>query len=477
MASAQEMFDLSGKVAVLTGVGSGIGKASAADAGRRRRDDRRRRHRRGRGARRPPTRSRPPAAPPSCSAPTSRSAPTSTRSSTAPRPSIGRVDIVGNIAGVPHNKMVADCTDEEFERILAINLKSVFYGCQAAIRHMVPQGSGCIVNISSGAIDTPAPTLACYGMTKAAVAMLTKTLATEVGRHGIRVNAIAPGMILTNFSRHNFVDADGNVVPEKLEQYHKRASAMAPLGRAGEAQDVAQLVPLPRLRRGELRHRPDRAPQRRRLDALVSDGSGFGPCSSAGRRTSKHAPPEPVPSVMRTVPPCVSTMRLTNARPRPGLPLPQGTRGRLAAARSLRRRRRAAPRRRREQLLRAVRAPSCSPSSSPTATVRSTTTRGATWAEAGTPEARRGVRAAPSGRAEPVERGQGPQLGAAAPRASSPRSPTSTSRATASATPPGSSAGVPTASRRRAPTSSSTCRCRWSCRRSSGFEAREAAMA
>ncbi len=152
----------------------------------------------------------------------------------------GRVDIMGNIAGIPHNKMVADVTDEDFERILAINLKSVFYGCQAAIRHMIPQGSGNIVNIASGAIDTPAPTLACYGMTKAAVTMLTKTLATEVGRNGIRVNAIAPGMILTNFSTHNFTDADGNVVPEKLEQYHKRASAMAPLGRAGEAEDVAR---------------------------------------------------------------------------------------------------------------------------------------------------------------------------------------------------------------------------------------------
>jgi 3-oxoacyl-[acyl-carrier protein] reductase len=151
----------------------------------------------------------------------------------------GRVDIMGNIAGVPHNKLVADCTDEEFERILAINLKSVFYGCQAAIRHMIPAGTGNIVNISSGAIDTPAPTLACYAMTKAAVAMLTKTLATEVGPHGIRVNAIAPGMILTNFSRHNFVDEDGNVVPERLEKYNKRSSAMAPLRRVGDPQDVA----------------------------------------------------------------------------------------------------------------------------------------------------------------------------------------------------------------------------------------------
>ena len=81
----------------------------------------------------------------------------------------GRLDIMGNIAGVPHNRMVAEVSDEEFERILAINMKSVFYGCQAAIRHMVPQGSGSIINISSGAIDTPAPTLACYAMTKAAV--------------------------------------------------------------------------------------------------------------------------------------------------------------------------------------------------------------------------------------------------------------------------------------------------------------------
>jgi 3-oxoacyl-[acyl-carrier protein] reductase len=164
----------------------------------------------------------------------------------------GRVDIMGNVAGVPHNKMIADTTDDEFERILAINLKSVFYGVQAAFRVMVPQKSGNIINLSSGAIDTPAPTLACYGMTKAAVAMLTKTAAVEGGPHGIRVNAIAPGVIHTNFSRHNFVDDDGNIVPEKVEQYKKRFGAMAPIGRVGEAQDVANAILY-----------------------LVSDGAGF----------------------------------------------------------------------------------------------------------------------------------------------------------------------------------------------------------
>ena len=155
---------------------------------------------------------------------------------------LGRVDVMGNIAGVPHNQMVADVTDDEFERILAINLKSVFYGCQAALRVMVPQGSGNIVNISSGAIDTPAPTLGCYGMTKAAVAMLTKTLATEVGQHGIRVNALAPGIVLTNFSRQHFANADGTVDEERLAAYKKNFGAMAPLGRVGEPEDVAWAI-------------------------------------------------------------------------------------------------------------------------------------------------------------------------------------------------------------------------------------------
>ena len=154
----------------------------------------------------------------------------------------GRVDIMGNVAGVPFNKMVADVTDEEFERILAINLKSVWYGCQAALRVMIPQGSGNIVNIASGAIDTPAPTLAVYGLTKAAVAMLTKTVAMEGGSHGIRCNALAPGVIETKFSAQHFTDAEGNVDPERLEKYRTRFGAQSPVGRVGDAQDVAWAI-------------------------------------------------------------------------------------------------------------------------------------------------------------------------------------------------------------------------------------------
>ena len=160
----------------------------------------------------------------------------------------GRVDIMGNIAGIPHNKMVMDVTDDEFERILSINLKSCFYGCQAAMRVMAPQGSGNIINISSGAIDTPAPTLACYGMTKAAVAMLTKTLACEAGPLGIRVNALAPGVIHTNFSRHNFVDEDGNVDPREGREVQEalRRHGAAQAGRRGPGR--RRQHPVPRLR-------------------------------------------------------------------------------------------------------------------------------------------------------------------------------------------------------------------------------------
>jgi 3-oxoacyl-[acyl-carrier protein] reductase len=154
----------------------------------------------------------------------------------------GRLDIMGNIAGIPSRSLIADLTDEVFEHVMSTHVRSTLYGCQAAIKVMEPQGSGVIINIASGAIDTAAPTLGAYAMSKAAVAMLTMTLATEVAAKGIRVNALAPGMILTRFSRPHFVDEEGEVVPEKLAAFRQMGGAMHPVGRIGHPADVAWTI-------------------------------------------------------------------------------------------------------------------------------------------------------------------------------------------------------------------------------------------
>jgi 3-oxoacyl-[acyl-carrier protein] reductase len=154
----------------------------------------------------------------------------------------GRLDVMGNIAGVRSDGPVVDITDAEFERVLDINLRGVFYGCQAALRAMIPQGSGNIVNISSGIVDDPGPTMATYGMTKAAVAQLTKTIAAEGAAHGIRANAIAPGIILSNFSRAHFVDDSGEVDPARFDAYIEWAGTLSPMARVGTPAEVAWMI-------------------------------------------------------------------------------------------------------------------------------------------------------------------------------------------------------------------------------------------
>ena len=154
----------------------------------------------------------------------------------------GRIDIMGNIAGVRSDGPVVDITDDEFERVLDINLRGVFYGCQAALRAMIPQGSGNIINISSGIVDDPGPTMATYGMTKAAVASLTKAIASEGAEHGIRANAIDPGIILSNFSRAHFVDESGEVDPARFDAYIEWAATLSPMARVGTPAEVAWMI-------------------------------------------------------------------------------------------------------------------------------------------------------------------------------------------------------------------------------------------
>lgn len=156
--------------------------------------------------------------------------------------SYGRLDAICNVAGIPLDRLIADATEEELERIIAVNLKGVFYGCQAAMRVMTPQRSGSIVNVSSSGIDAPAKGYGLYAMTKAAVAMLTKSLAVEAGPVGIRVNAIAPGATITPFTERHLYGPDGKMQTEYYDRFVEAMRKQSPLGLVGDPVDQALLI-------------------------------------------------------------------------------------------------------------------------------------------------------------------------------------------------------------------------------------------
>ena len=111
----------------------------------------------------------------------------------------GRIDVLVANAGVQIGGRLLDATESDWERILAVNLKGVAYCCKAVIPAMLQQGSGSIVLISSVNALVGSAGMAIYDMSKAAVLSLMRTLATEYGPRGIRVNAVCPGDTLTDF--------------------------------------------------------------------------------------------------------------------------------------------------------------------------------------------------------------------------------------------------------------------------------------
>jgi 3-oxoacyl-[acyl-carrier protein] reductase len=145
----------------------------------------------------------------------------------------GRIDVMANIAGIMSDGAIVDLAESELDRVLAVNLKGVFFGCQSALRAMAGTG-GSIINMSSTAIDQPAPGIAAYAMSKAAVAMLTRTAAMEGGRSGIRVNAIAPGYVATPMTQR--------VGEERARMMREVMRKRSPLRALGEPEDIAWTV-------------------------------------------------------------------------------------------------------------------------------------------------------------------------------------------------------------------------------------------
>jgi 3-oxoacyl-[acyl-carrier protein] reductase len=153
----------------------------------------------------------------------------------------GRLDVMANVAGVPSDGPLADVSETELDRVLAIHVKGTLFGCQAAVRAMSGRG-GSIINVASAAIDSAVPNFGLYALTKSAITMMSQTLASEVGQLGIRVNVLAPGATLTNFTKRRLKDADGNIVPERLDAFLAAMRERSPLGLVGEPIDQGWLA-------------------------------------------------------------------------------------------------------------------------------------------------------------------------------------------------------------------------------------------
>jgi 3-oxoacyl-[acyl-carrier protein] reductase len=154
----------------------------------------------------------------------------------------GSVDVWANVAGVLGHALIADAQEAELDRIVGVNLKGVYWGCAAAARVMGAQGSGSIINISSTGADLPIPGLSLYAMTKAAVNMITRTLAAEVGPKGVRVNAVAPGVADTPMNAHRYTRPDGSIDEDMRREVFAALAARSPLGKTGEASDMAMMM-------------------------------------------------------------------------------------------------------------------------------------------------------------------------------------------------------------------------------------------
>ncbi|MEL7538366.1 MAG: SDR family oxidoreductase [Pseudomonadota bacterium] len=143
--------------------------------------------------------------------------------------SFGQLDILVNNAGIVVAGPFEALTDEQFDRIMAVNVRALFRISRHAVPHLKQSGRGRIINLGSIMSDVAGPDLAIYGTSKHAVAGLTKGMAVDLGRFGITVNYLQPGSIVTKMSEPFMDDPD----------FKKYWEEKAPIGRLGEAEEVA----------------------------------------------------------------------------------------------------------------------------------------------------------------------------------------------------------------------------------------------
>lgn len=142
----------------------------------------------------------------------------------------GHIDVLVNNAGVFVTRSFLEISLEEWRTVLDTNLTGAFHACQAVLPSMVKQGGGSIINVSSFVAERGSARHAHYAASKAGLVALTKSLAREYGRSGIRVNAVAPGRI------------DTEMLAEELSTERGRFLREAPLGRLGSVEEVAAAI-------------------------------------------------------------------------------------------------------------------------------------------------------------------------------------------------------------------------------------------
>ena len=145
----------------------------------------------------------------------------------------GRVDIMVNNAGIETRTSVLETSEEQYDRVLAINLKSAFFGTQLAAQQMIKQGGGGrIINISSVHEDWPMPGNTAYCLSKGGMRMLTRTAGVELAPHNILVVGVGPGAVATPINQSTMKD------PELL----RKLDNAIPLGRLAQPEEIARVV-------------------------------------------------------------------------------------------------------------------------------------------------------------------------------------------------------------------------------------------
>ena len=145
----------------------------------------------------------------------------------------GHLDIMVNNAGIETRTSVLDTTEEQYQRVMDINLKSAFFGTQIAAKQMIKQGTGGrIINMTSVHEDWPMPGNTAYCLSKGGMRMLTRTAGVELGPQGVTVVGVGPGA----------VDTPINAATEADPAAMKRLDAAIPLGRMAEPEEIASLV-------------------------------------------------------------------------------------------------------------------------------------------------------------------------------------------------------------------------------------------